>query len=76
MKNALTAVTLNSMPTHVVEHPARDLVAGKPEIGAQKLANLNFGIFRTLCSLGTDQDRICAALGLNNKEFDYLLEIS
>ena len=66
---------MNSMPTHIVEHPANNLVAAKPVISAQKLAYLNFGLFRSLYSLGTDRDRICAALGLNSEEFDYLLEI-
>ena len=42
----------------------------------QALAYLNFGLFQTLCKLGTSQERICSALNLSYSDFDYLVELA
>ena len=41
-----------------------------------RLAYLNFGLFGTLCKLGTSRERICSALILSYSDFDYLLELT
>jgi hypothetical protein len=41
-----------------------------------KLAHLNFGLFGTLCKLGTSRERICSALIISYSDFDYLLELA
>ena len=41
-----------------------------------RLAHLNFGLFGTLCKLGTSRERICSALILSYSDFDYLLELT
>jgi hypothetical protein len=40
------------------------------------LAYLNFGLFQTLCKLGTSPERICSALNLSYCDYDYLLELT
>ncbi|MEH6611283.1 MAG: hypothetical protein V7696_18065 [Halioglobus sp.] len=40
------------------------------------LAHLNFGLFGTLCKLGTSQERICSALNISYRDFDYLQELT
>ena len=42
----------------------------------QSLAYLNFGLFQTLCKLGTSRERICSALNISYSDFDYLLELT
>lgn len=44
-------------------------------ISQLKLARLNFGLFGSLCHLGTSKERICSVLLLSAPEFDYILEL-
>jgi hypothetical protein len=36
------------------------------------LASLDFGLFRTLHSMGTSRERICLTMCLNEIQYDYL----
>ena len=36
------------------------------------LANLDFGLFRTLRKLGTSRERVCSALCLSYAEYDFV----
>jgi hypothetical protein len=40
------------------------------------LAYLDFGLFQTLCKLGTSRGRICSALNISYSDFGYLLELT
>ena len=42
----------------------------------QSLAYLNYGLFQSLCKLGTSRERICSALNLSYNDFDYLVELT
>ncbi|MFT5709740.1 MAG: hypothetical protein ACI8QT_000427 [Halioglobus sp.] len=46
------------------------------EMDPLKLAYMNFGLFETLCKLGTSRERICSALNLSYSDFDYLMELT
>ncbi|MFT6956420.1 MAG: hypothetical protein ACJAYC_001424 [Halieaceae bacterium] len=43
---------------------------------ALSLAHLNFGLFGTLCKLGTSRERICSALNISYRDFDYLQQLT
>jgi hypothetical protein len=45
-------------------------------INPKTLAHLDFGLFRTLCRLGTSRERICSALNVSYGDFDYLLQLT
>lgn len=45
-------------------------------IHPQKLINLDFGMFQSLCRLGTSRERICSALNISNADYDYLRGLS
>lgn len=76
MVNSFTADLESARPINRVEHTVCSAVVDLPSISAERLANINFGIFRSLRSLGTEQERICAAMGLSVKEYECLLEMS
>jgi len=44
-------------------------------ISPQKLATLDYGMFRSLCNLGTPRERICGVLNISYADFDYLLDV-
>jgi len=44
-------------------------------ISPQTMARLDYGMFRSLCNLGTSPERICSALNISYDDFDYLLDI-
>ena len=56
------------------EKTALNREAGVPEqpINPLTLATLDFGLFLSLRKLGTERERICAALGLTAADFDYI----
>ena len=76
MENVVAMVPSDTVHNSAASYAAHSFKASAPAISPEKLANLNFGIFRTLRSLGTEQDRICAAMGLNSSEFDYLAQLA
>jgi len=45
-------------------------------MSAKTLAQLDFGLFRALCKLGTSRERICSALNVSYSDFDYLLQLT
>lgn len=45
-------------------------------INPQTLIQLDFGLFQSLCRLGTSRERICSALNISYGDFDYLRELS
>ena len=45
-------------------------------INPQKLVTLDFGMFQSLCRLGTSKERICSALNISSADYDYLQAVS
>jgi hypothetical protein len=41
-------------------------------IDQQTLINMDFGLFQSLCTLGTSRERICSALNISYDDFGYL----
>ena len=76
MENAVASCSGKAMPSSATGSATNPIIASRDEISREKLAKLDFGIFRSLCSLGTERDRICRVLGLSSDEFDYLRGIS
>ena len=46
---------------------------GNRGIDSMTLATLNFGLFRSLYSMGTSREKICSAMLLSADEFDYIV---
>lgn len=76
MENAIASCSVKAMPSSAYGSATSSIASRHDEISREKLAKLDFGIFRSLCSLGTERDRICRVLGLSSDEFDYLRGIS
>lgn len=81
MENSMASCSATAVPSGAKVSASRSITRSRDEISRdeisrEKLARLDFGIFRSLCSLGTDRDRICGVLGLSSDEFDYLRGIS
>lgn len=55
------------------ERSDRNDVSGRRGIDPMTLVMLNFGLFRSLYSMGTSRERICATMLLNSDEFDYIV---
>jgi hypothetical protein len=47
--------------------------SGRRGIDPMTLVMLNFGLFRSLYSMGTSREKICATMLLNTDEFDYIV---
>jgi hypothetical protein len=45
-------------------------------VNPMTLTTLDFGLFRSLCSLGTNSERICAALCISQSDFEYISNLS
>ena len=52
-------------------YATRSKPAGYP-VNPMTLARLDFGLFRTLRSLGTPRERICSTLRISDSDFDYI----
>jgi hypothetical protein len=76
MENSIASYSATTVPSSAKVSATSPITRGRDEISREKLARLDFGIFRSLCTLGTDRDRICRVLGLSSDEFDYLRGIS
>jgi hypothetical protein len=64
--------------TATAAQPYRPRVCEDPGhmMSPKTLAHLDFGLFRTLCKLGTSRERICSALNVSYSDFDYLLQLT
>jgi hypothetical protein len=58
--------------------PYRPRVCENPgyRMNPKILAYLDFGLFQSLCNLGTSRECICSALNVSYRDFDYLLELT
>ena len=56
--------------------PSRTGAESGHSINPQKLINLDFGMFQSLCRLGTSRERVCSALNISHADYDYLRELS
>ena len=69
---------LQESQTHISPpSSSRDLgsvsISGSRGIDPMTLVTLNFGLFRSLYSMGTSREKICSAMLLNDDEFDYIV---
>jgi hypothetical protein len=64
-----------SAATSPGETPSEPSTAYSYPISPLKLAQLNFGMFGSLCRLGTSKERICSVLLLSTGDFDYICEL-
>jgi hypothetical protein len=66
---------------HITSSPAQPYRARVCEdpghmMNTKTLAHMDFGLFLTLCRLGTSRERICSALNVSYDDFDYLLQLT
>lgn len=60
-------------PPSPSEHMDEINTSGRRGIDPMTLVMLNFGLFRSLYSMGTSREKICATMLLNTDEFDYIV---
>ena len=69
--NRLTAAPNRGKITAQPSDPLGNVAPMDPK----KLASLDFGLFRTLCSMGTSRERVCSAMGLSQADYDYIARL-
>lgn len=76
MQTMTTPAATKTGYTGVASNTLRTSAEPDHTINPQKLVTLDFGMFQSLCRLGTSKERICSALNISNADYDYLRAVT